>query len=107
MNDQQQEADKLLDDGLGILTRAERELATKFNIPYEEWIRQRKKAQAFKMSEEITQADHELVEKVVLKYHMEDIISIKRKVTVIWVFTLITFGLTLTDKLSAIWSKIQ
>ena len=58
------------------------------------------------MSSEITQEDRDIVEEVVLKYHLEDIISIKRKVTVIWFFTLITFGLTLTDKLSAIWSKI-
>lgn len=59
------------------------------------------------MSSEITQEDRDIVEEVVLKYHLEDIISIKRKVNVIWFFTLITFGLTLTDKLIAIWIKIQ
>jgi hypothetical protein len=49
---QTEEAEKMLNEGYEILSKTERELADKFNIPYEEWLNQKISAQEFKMKYE-------------------------------------------------------
>ena len=49
---QTEEAEKMLNEGYEILSKTERELADKFNIPYEEWLCQKMRSQEFKMRDE-------------------------------------------------------